>query len=84
MDGEVIGEAPLRFVGGVFGRPETRVGDPGEAGRRKGDERGELKVDLYDYFASVRTQDTQTIAVEYGYHDFDLPYCRLSSWLFGV
>ncbi len=46
MDGDVIGEAPLRFVGGVAGLPLTRVGELGEAGRRKGDDRGELKEDL--------------------------------------
>lgn len=51
LDGEVIGDAPLRFVGGVLGRPLTWVGELGEAGRRKGDERGELKEeDLYEAY----------------------------------
>lgn len=50
FDGEVIGDAPLRFVGGVAGLPLlTKVGEPGEPGRRNGDDRGELlKVDLYE------------------------------------
>lgn len=47
LDGDVIGEAPLLLVGGVAGRPPDMVGELGEAGRRNGDERGELlKVDL--------------------------------------
>ena len=48
LEGEVIGEAPLLFVGGVFGVRLATVGDPGEAGRRNGEDRGELKVDLYE------------------------------------
>jgi hypothetical protein len=40
FDGDVMGEAPLRFVGGVDGRPLlTRVGELGDAGRRNGDDR---------------------------------------------
>lgn len=46
LDGEVMGDAPLLFVGGVFGLPLAVVGEPGEAGRRKGEDRGELNVDL--------------------------------------
>ena len=48
FDGEVNGEAPLLFVGGVAGLPLlTTVGGLGEPGRRKGEERGELlNVDL--------------------------------------
>jgi hypothetical protein len=35
-----MGEAPLRFVGGVDGRPLlTTVGELGDAGRRNGEER---------------------------------------------
>lgn len=41
-----MGDAPLLFVGGVFGLPLAIVGEPGEAGRRNGEERGELNVDL--------------------------------------
>ena len=48
FEGEVIGEVPLLFVGGVAGLPLMIVGEPGEAGRRNGDERGELKEDLYE------------------------------------
>jgi hypothetical protein len=44
-----MGEAPLRFVGGVAGLLFCGVGELGEAGRRNGDERGDLKADLlYD------------------------------------
>lgn len=40
-----MGDAPLRFVGGVFGRWLTAVGEPGDAARRNGEERGELNVE---------------------------------------
>ena len=45
FEGEVIGDAAFR-LGGVAGRSLTAVGDPGDAGRRKGEERGELSEDL--------------------------------------
>lgn len=48
FEGEVNGEAALLLVGGVAGLPLlVKVGEPGEAGLRKGDDRGELlNVDL--------------------------------------
>ena len=46
MEGDVIGDAP-RWLGGVTG-VRTGVGELGEAGRRKGEDRGELKDDLYE------------------------------------
>lgn len=49
FDGEVIGDAALR-LGGVAGLSLATVGDPGEAGRRKGEERGELIEDLKEAF----------------------------------
>lgn len=42
FDGDVIGDAP-RCEGGVDGRSLTWVGDCGEAGLRKGEDRGELR-----------------------------------------
>ena len=42
LEGEVIGEGPF-LLGGVEGLPMTVVGEEGEDGRWKGDERGELK-----------------------------------------
>lgn len=61
FDGEVIGDAPLRLVGGVAGLPLlTKVGDPGEPGRRNGDDRGELlKVDLYEDCGTTSVNDSE-------------------------
>lgn len=51
-----MGEAPLRFVGGVFGLLLIAVGELGEAGRRKGEVRGELNdEDLYEAFVDKET-----------------------------
>jgi hypothetical protein len=54
LEGEVIGEAP-RCDGGVEGRSLVDVGDEGEAGRRKGEERGELRKEdcLYQPLESI-------------------------------
>lgn len=45
FEGEVIGDAAFR-LGGVAGLSLTAVGEPGDAGRRNGEERGELSEDL--------------------------------------
>jgi len=69
FDGEVIGDAPLRFVGGVLGRPLTVVGELGDAGRRKGDERGELKEeDLYEAYTTEQSSLMSTATTSQGTH----------------
>ena len=46
FEGEVNGEAPLLFVGGVACLPLPVEGVLGEAGRRNGDVRGELLLNV--------------------------------------
>ena len=53
FEGEVIGEAAFR-LGGVAGLSLTAVGDPGDAGRRKGEERGEPTEDLKEALVSCQ------------------------------
>lgn len=48
LDGEVIGDAPL-CDGGVEGRSLVDVGEEGDAGLRKGEERGELRKEDCDH-----------------------------------
>jgi hypothetical protein len=53
FDGEVIGDAAFR-LGGVAGLSLTAVGDPGDAGRRKGEERGELREGLNEAYGACQ------------------------------
>jgi hypothetical protein len=73
FDGEVIGDAPL-CDGGVDGRSLVEVGDEGDAGLRKGEERGLFrKDDLYH-------QPPESIQIEIDtYHD-DRVCSRQSYW----